>query len=863
MWKVTLKGILARKVRLVLTAFAVLLGVSFVSATYVLTDTLDQSFRGLFRDQVAGVDLVVQQRPPFGGDTGRQRFDSEVVNEIQAVRGVATAYGVIQDYAQFVDKRGESVQLGGAPTRGISWSQQGTEGPLHLIADQGRRGRPPRGRHEVAMDISTARENDFHIGDNVRVLLEGPAERFKIVGLFGFGDRVELGAVTFAAFDLDTAQELFGAPGLLDFAYVIRAPGVSVAEMRTRVAEAVGPTFEVRPATEFAADRGDQIVDFLNLLTQLLLGFAAIGLVVGAFIIFNTFSILIAQRTREFGLLRAMGATGRQVVLSVVAEATVVGSIASAGGVALGLGFAAGLFALLESAGRDIPEGLVLTDRTVIASLAVGIVVTVASSVWPALRASRVPPIAAINDVLPAHTRPFRWRVVFGTLLLVAGSLALAGGIGRARNSTDVLNELVDLFVLSLPIIALVAVGALLVFSGAIVLLAAFARPLAAVLGSPLRAIGVTGVLARGNAMRNPRRTAATASALVIGLALVGLVSIFGASAKSSVNAAIDQGIRADFVLKAQQFSGFSPEVAERLRPLSELGAVAAFRYGNTRVNTEEEVVAGVSARELAPVVDLGIEEGSIAGLARDGVLVHRDAAQRYEVAVGDSLTIQFTRGFQTLRVAGIYAQEDFTGGFPVDFIVPERAYDLGFGSDEQDVLIYVKAAGDRRAARSAIEGALGRDFPNVDVLSRDEYRADQGAAIDRFLAVTIALLFLSELIAILGIVNTLALSVYERTHELGLVRAVGMSRRQLRRMIRGESVLIALIGGLVGSAIGLLWGWAFTSSLSTQGITQVEIPVGQLLAFVVLSMLAGVGAALAPAWRASRLDVLSAITTE
>jgi putative ABC transport system permease protein len=363
--------------------------------------------------------------------------------------------------------------------------------------------------------------------------------------------------------------------------------------------------------------------------------------------------------------------------------------------------------------------------------------------------------------------------------------------------------------------------------------------------------------------MRNPRRTAATASALVIGLALVGLVSIFGASAKASMRAAIDAGIRADFIVKAQQFSGFSPQVAARLDPLPELGSVAAFRFGNVRVNLAEEVVAGVRARSLGPVVDLDLRSGSTAAMAGDGVLLHVDAASEYGVDLGDSITIQFPLGFQSLRVAGTYEQNDFLGLFLVDFIVAARAYEEGFGIDEQDALIYVEAAGDRRAARAAMEGALGNDFPNIEVLSRREYRADQERQIDRFLAVTIALLLLSELIAVLGIVNTLALSVYERTHELGVLRAVGMSRRQVRRMVRGESLLIALIGGLVGTGIGVLWGWAFTRALETQGISHLRIPGGELAAFIVLSMVAGVVAALAPAWRASRLDVLRAVTTE
>jgi putative ABC transport system permease protein len=561
----------------------------------------------------------------------------------------------------------------------------------------------------------------------------------------------------------------------------------------------------------------------------------------------------VTQRTRELGLFRAMGASGRQVVLSVVGEAAVIGILASAIGIGLGVALAIGLFAIVGAAGFDVPDGpVVLLGRTVIAGLAVGVGVTVVSAVWPAVRAARVPPVAAINDLGEPRARAFRWRFLVGLLLLAAGTPALILGLQRTRDAPNVVDE-----------IWLVALGALLIFFGVIVLLATFARPLASVLGRPLRAVGVSGTLARGNAMRNPRRTAATASALVIGLGLVGLVAVFGDSAKSSVRAAVDRGIRADFVLKAQQFAGFSPQVAERLRDLPELDAVAAFRFGNVRVNGAEETVSGVDPSELAPVVALGIREGSIHDMGDDGVLVQVDAAREYGVGPGDTLQIQYPRGFASVEVAGTYTQEDFTGGLPVPFIVSKASYDQGFGDDEQDALVYVKAAGDEDAARAAIERRIGRDFPNVEILTRKEYRDDQERAIDRFLAVTVALLLLSEIIAVLGIINTLALSVYERTRELGLLRAVGMTRRQMRRMIRGESVVIALIGGVVGTAVGLFWGWAFTTALKSQGVTELSIPWIQIALFVLLSMLAGVAAALAPAWRAARLDVLDAIATE
>jgi putative ABC transport system permease protein len=771
---------------------------------------------------------------------------------------VASAHGFLQDSAQFVDSDGEAIQTGGAPTLGITWAQRRNDGPLRLVRDGDRASRPPRGRDEVAMDVTTARANDFHVGDRVRVVLEGPAQEFRIVGLFSFGDSRELGFFTFAAFDLQTAQEVFDADGLVDAVRVSAAPGVDVVELRERLKSAL-PEYQIQSASEVASDTGDEVLDFLALLAQLLLGFAVIGLIAAAFIIFNTFSILLTQRTRELGLMRAMGASSRQVITSVVAEAAVIGAVASVAGIALGVGLARALLALVEAFGREIPDGpLVFEQRTILAAVGVGVGVTVAAAVWPAIRAARVPPVAAITEAAQEVDRPFRLRLVLGALLVLVGIPTLVVGLDRTRDAPDVINE-----------IALVAVGALLIFLGVIVLLAPLVRPVAGLLGRPLAAIDVTGALARGNAMRNPRRSAATASALVIGLALVGLVALVGDSVKASVNSAIDRGIRADFVLKAEQFAGFSQQVGDRLRDAPDLGAVASFQFRRVRVTSdtvfsEEEVSTGVTPGALRATVDLRLQRGSTQGLGRDQVLIHTDAAREYGVGVGDQLLIQFTTTLsKPLEVIGIYDQKDFTGGLPIPFIVSSGVYDEAYGSDEQESLIYVTADGSVGQTRAAIEAELGQDFPNIQILTREQYRDEQARAIDRFLAITIALLLLSEIIAVLGIINTLALSVYERTRELGMLRSVGMTRRQIRRMVRSESLLVALIGGLAGTGIGFLWGWAFSASLRTQGLTEFSVPAVHVVAFVVFTIAAGLAAAIAPSWRASRLDVLGAIAQE
>lgn len=850
MWKATIKGVTAHRVRLVLSLVAVMLGVTFVTGTYVLTDTLDRSYDGLFTQTVANVDVVVRLPGEEGSAGTGERFSEQLLPSVQAVDGVDDAYGVVLGNAQFVGHDGEAIRPAGRATVGLSWAQPGSNGPLQLI---GPKSRVPTGPGEVAMDVDTARENGFAVGDRVRILLAGPAQDFEIVGLFGIGDAVDFGAFTYAAFDLDTAQEAFGAPGALDRINVVGTPGVKPTGLRDRVAAAVGPAYSVELAEDAAESVGQTVRDLLQVLTTVLLGFAAIGVVIAGLLVFNTFTIVVAQRTRELGLLRIIGASRAQVVGALVAEALLVGVVASVAGLFLGVGVAAVLLAAVEAIGFDIPDGaLVVEPRTVIVAMGIGVLVTVAAALRPALRASREAPVDTLHDVVSARQRSLRRRAVVGSVVLLSSIPALVYGLDQTRDARDLTGEL-----------GWVALGALLVLFGSVILLATFAGPVAGAIGRVGEIRGVTGRLARENSIRNPRRTAATASALVIGLALVALVAIFGASTKASVRAAVDRGIRADVVLKTQQFGGFSPQVAERVAELPRVKTVSPFQFRKVRITGDVETVASAVADGLAATVDLQMQEGSIAGLEPDGLLLHEDAAREYRVGLGDTLSIQMSRGFFPLKVAGIYQQSDFTGGLPIAFIVPRAVYITGFGTDEQDSLVYVNTRGDATTALQSIERALKDDFPNIEVLSRDDYRDDQQRAIDRFLAVTVALLLLSEIIAVLGIVNTLALSVFERTKELGLLRAVGMSRAQVRRMVRGEAMIIAALGAVVGVAVGLLWGWVFTTALHGQGITAFVIPVTQLVVFLVVAVLAGLIAAWFPARRASRLDVLAAIAAE
>ena len=849
MWKATIRGLLARKVRLVLTALAILLGVSFISATYVLTDTVKQSFDQVFSQTLSGVDLQVQGASPLGDASNPGRIPDSVLGQVREVPGVARAEGFVSTrLAQFVDRDGDTIGGGGPPTFGVSWVDGG---PFRLTA-----GRAPTGPGQVAMDAGTARKQGFAVGDAVRILLSGAAKEFHIVGLFGLGDQNDFGAVTFAAFDLATAQREFDAVGSLDAVYVQRDSGISDAALQARVERALGPSYAVLTADEAKLQVGKPVRQFLGFFTYALLGFAAIGVVVGAFIIFNTFTILVTQRTRELGLLRAMGATGGQVVRSVVFEAFLVGAVASAIGLVAGIGLGVGLLELLRQLGLDLPATTtVLLPRTIVVSFVVGVVITVLAAVLPALRAARVSPVAAINDLPVRASAGFARRALSGVVVLLVGVGVLVYGLVRARNVTGLIDQ-----------VQVVALGAFGVLVGVVMILPAIARPAVRVIGAPLPRFGPPGVLARANAMRNPRRTAVTASALVIGLALVGLTATFGASARASVARDTGAGLRADYVVKADGFAGFSTDVATRLRTLPVVKTVVPIRFSDASVGGDVKTVGGMGPTTLDAVVDLDFASGSTRGLDRDGVLVAEDLARHLGVTTGDQLPVQFSSALLPLTVRGVYRQKNFIGifGQSVPLVVAPTTLEAGTGGTPQDSVVLVRTdGGATQAAQRTLRHALATDFPNISVLTRDTFRSEQQAQIDQFLTVLVAILALSEIIAILGIVNTLALSVFERTRELGLLRVVGMSRRQMRRMVRWESVVIAVLGGVVGIALGIFWGWAFARALQEQGLSVFRIPVVEVLLFVVGSMVAGVLAAVLPAWRASRLDVLEAIATE
>lgn len=845
MWRATRRGLAARKVRLALTALAVVLGVAFTTGTFVLTDTLGAAIDRVFAQTGAGVDLVVQARSPFEEGGGRERLPDSLVGRIRAVPGVAAADGGVLGPATLV-VRGRAVQRRGAPTIGMSWGAGGQVGPLATTE-----GRPPAGPGEVAVDAGTARREGIRVGDRVGVVATGAVQRYRVVGLLRLGDATDLGLVTVSAFDLRSAQRLFDAVGLVDQVNVRVAPGADRGAVRRAIEATLGPGYTASPALAAAREQQRPLDEALGVLADALLGFAAIGLLVGGFIIFNTFTILVAQRTRELGLLRAVGAGRRQVVTAVLAEAALLGTAAATAGLGAGIGLGRFLLWLLPRVELPVPVGeAVVLGRTVAAAFLVGFGVTVLAVLYPAWRAARIPPIAAIGDpVLPPGPR--RARIWPGAAVLTGGLVVAAVGLLRVSETAQS--------------VAVTFLGCFVAFCGVVLLGGAYMGPLARLTGRPLRRVGgVIGRLAAANAARNPRRTTATAAALVIGLSLVSLVAIFADSVKTSIRRAMSRGVRADLVISAPQLSGFSPRVRSITARTPGVEAAVAMRFGQALVDGRTELITGVTGEGLTRALDLDVSAGGISGLPGDGILVSERAARRGGWRPGDRVLVGPAGfGARELVVRGVFRNARVTGAFPVSLLVEVDTFETLVPGVQQDTLVYVAVEPDRARTAAVLRRRLARTYPNVEVVTAEGFRRAREQVVDQFLNVFVALLALSEAIAVLGIVNTLMLSVYERTRELGVLRVVGMTRRQVRAMVRGEAVVIAVLGSGIGVAIGVAWGWAVVRALEGRFVDTFSVPAARLGWFVVLSAIAGLLAALGPAWRASRLDVLGAIAQE
>ena len=840
MLRATLSSLLARKLRLMLSGIAVILGVAFVSGTFVLTDTMGKVFDGLFADVNKGVAVNVQGKSALGtgNDNDREPVPQALLDAIRNVPGVAEAQGAVFGKAQIVLPDGKPYKTHGAPSFGVSMNANSSLESLRV-----RQGRPPHGPGEVAVDATTAKKGHLSIGDTISLLLKGPTRKVTVVGVVGLDKAPSFAGAALVAMDPTTAQSAIGTPGAWTAVGVASKPGVSQVELQKRI-QAVLPTgFEALTQKQQIDQSSNEIKKGLSVFNTILLVFAGVALFVGMFLIFNTFAMLIAQRTRELALMRALGASRRQVTVSVLVEALLVGFVSSLVGFVIGIGVAIGIRNLLKALGIELPGGATIVElRTFIVSMLVGVLVTVAAALVPARRAARVAPVQAMRESGPAEERSLHRRTVIGAALLVLGVVALLSGLSGDGN------------------IQLVGVGAVLSFLGASTLSPLVARPIVGLVGLPLRRLGAPSTLGRGNAMRNPRRTAATASALMIGLALVTMVSAFGASAKASLASYVGRSLGADYVLHTDQFETFSPVIADRLRAHPEIDEVAAYRFSKAKIDGSTVDVQGVEAKPLVDTLKVKTLSGDITAIDHGKLAISETVAKSRGLKLGQQVHVIWSRtGDKPMTIGAVYEQNLFAG----DYLVGGKVVDANVTDRLLGVVAVTLKPGVTASEGRKVIDAEVKAFPNLEVQDQAELVAAQRKQVDNLLNVVTGLLVFSVIIAVLGIINTLALSVIERTRELGLLRAVGLGRRQLRRMIRVESVLIALYGALLGILIGLAFGVALVHALKDQGIDTFAVPYGRIVMVLVAAGVAGVLAAALPARRAARLNVLAAIAEE
>ncbi len=853
MWKVTLKGLFAHRVRLALTTLSVVLGVAFVAGTFILTDTMTKVFDDLVRGGSQAIDVIVRSTSPSEAELGTDAsyygvppMDAALLDDVLATDGVEVAEGTVEGYALIIRPDGEPIMPMGPPTLGVSWSQGGGDPDGRTVRDGGR---PPEGPAEVVVDATTADANGLEVGDQLDlVFATTPPRTFTLVGISTSDDNDNFAGATIAEFDLATAQEVLDLTGVFTSMNVWAVDGLEHETLVERLTAALPADVEAITAADWADEMMVMIEDLLGFFTITLGAFAAIALLVGAFIIANTFSITVLQRSREFALLRALGASRRQVVASVVGEALVVGVIASLLGVLAGMGLARGLYALLSAFGMDMPSGeLVVRPRTVVIALTVGLVVTVISSLLPARRAAATHPVAALREASTSAYQPSRARLVGGVAAAASALvLVLVGGLGRPDGAAW-----------------LVALGGVLTLAGLAATGPSLTRPILRLLGGSGARLGVVGRIARGNSIRTPRRTWTTAAALTIGLALVSSVAVMAASMKASVADALNDTLRADVVVTAGGAltgSTVPPVVARELAAAPEIGAVSPLRTGPGRIDDQPTLVFAVDPATWEALHRTAVDVGALTDLtAPNTIAVDADLAAEQGYQVGDRVSVQVTTGLTEFGVAAIYQPDQVLSGWLVSTDTAEQYLPQAM---DAAVLVAGVAGSDAADTRAAVE-AITASYPAVTVQNQAEYRDTVAGQIDQLLAMVTALLALALLIAVLGIMNTLALSVYERTREIGLLRAVGMTRRQVRRMVRWESITVALLGTIVGLVIGTSFGWAMTRILADEGMHVFVVPLGQLAGVVALVILAGIAAAVLPARGAARLDVLRAVTTE
>jgi len=856
--KVALRGLAGRKLRASLTGIAIVLGVAMISGTYILTDTIDRAFKNLFSETYAGTDVVVSGKGPgisFQGDTTESPpVDASLLGEIRGLPGVEVAVGSVVDETstKILTPEGKAINTEGSPSFGFGVDtspELSRFNPLNLYE-----GRWAAGADEVVIDAGTADRQGYEVGDTVGIATLEPTRRFEIVGIAKYGGVNTIGTATFAVFDIPTAQELLDRAGQLDAISVAAKDGVTPEELAAQIEPILPPDARVRTA-DVEVEEAQQEVEFTTFIRYFLLAFAVIALFVGSFVIFNTLSITVAQRTRELATLRTIGASRRQVLGSVILEAFVIGLLASIVGLFLGLLLAEGIESLFRTFDFELPSAeRVFARRTVIVSLLAGVGVTLVAALFPAVRATRVPPISAVREgaTLPKSRLAFLGPWV--ALLTVVLALVM---LGRAMFTDDLgtADRLLS-----------IGAGVLLLFVGVAMISSRLVRPIAAVVGMPARNVGgAAGKLASGNAVRNPGRTAATAAALMIGIALVAFVATLANGMKASNREAIEDQVIADYVVTSQD--GFTPFVAGAgdalaASPIPEL--VTNVRADLGEIDGDAGYVTGIEPEKIAAVYRFDWKQGSddvLAILGTTGAIVDTDFAEEHDLGIGNTVTLR-SASDQTAKVTVIAVYEPppfypLLGSLSVSTELFDSLYER-----PRNQFTFANVPGEPSdETRTGLEDAVAA-FPDAKLQTREEWIAVQDEDFNQFLMFLYVLLALSVIVSIFGMINTLVLSVYERTREIGMLRAIGMTRRQVRRMIRQESVITALIGAALGLPLGI-----FLAALVTRALTEFDvrfsIPWTQLVVLSVLAVVVGILAAIPPARRAARLNPLEAIAYE
>ncbi|MFE8924221.1 MULTISPECIES: ABC transporter permease [Streptomyces] len=842
MFRTALRNVLAHKARLLMTVLAVMLGVAFVSGTLVFTNTISGALQNSSAKGFDHVDVAVT--PEFqeaeGDKVGEQpELTQALVEDSASVPGAASAIGVVSGFTAVADKDGDLIGDGWSTKGGNYW---GEKDPRYPLTD----GRAPKGEGEILIDSKTAGRTGYGVGDTVRMSVDGPVITPKVVGVFTTDDGSVAAGGSLTLFDTATAQKLFGKAGTYDEIDVKAKDGVTQAALKAELDKALPKDLvETTTAEKLADDQAEAIASSMSGMKQGLLVFAGIALFVGTFIIANTFTMLVAQRTKELALMRAVGASRRQVTRSVLIEAFVVGVVAAVTGLLAGIGIGAGMRALMSSMGEVVPDGpLVVSAGTVVAALAVGVLVTMLAAWLPGRRAAKIPPVAAMSSVhAKATTKSLVLRNTLGALVSAAGiavvlaATTMGGSDGQAP----------------------MGLGAVLLIIGVFILTPLLSRPLIAAAAPVLRLFGVSGKLARQNSVRNPRRTAATASALMIGLTLITGMTVMAGSLQKSIDKMASAAIEADYVVSMANGNWLSPDVSEKLAGADGVTAVSPLRNSPARIGGDTEYLTGVNGSTIGELTDLKVEQGAFE-VGGTEVVVDGDTAKENGWKAGSAFTVAYEDGEkQRLTVAGVYEGNDMLRGIMVDnsVLTPHL-------TDPVDMQVMVKMSdGASSAAKDSLQQALDTN-PAIKIQDKKDISNEIAKMFTLMLNMLYGLLAMAVIVAVLGVINTLAMSVFERSQEIGMLRAIGLDRKGIKRMVRLESLVISLFGGVLGIGLGVFFGWAAGELMgSTIATYELVLPWGRMGVFLLLAAVVGVLAALWPARRAARLNMLQAIKAE